>query len=136
MIPNVMSQLPAFIALGAGGGGGFYGLKWLIQWVTGRLDRRQQNLDSQQDALNSGWAEYRHTLEETVKGHAARIGVLEGQVRECREREIEWMALAKRLEAILQGLGEGHQDVQRRTSAEILKLRLAGGSPEDGNGNS
>jgi len=131
MLPSVLSQLPAFVAMGGGAGGGFYGLKWFIQWVTGRLDKRQEALDGQQNALNAAWAQYRHDLENRLKGAEARIGDLEREVEECRTDKADWMAMAKRLEAILQGLGEGHQDVQRRASAEILKLRRKGAAEDD-----
>ncbi len=60
--PSALDELKTVAVGGGSFGGGFFALKWLVTWVTRRLDRRQERLDAEHNALDMGWKEYRlHT---------------------------------------------------------------------------
>jgi len=62
-----MSDYGETAAFGASAGGIFFGARWLLNWLTGRADKRQQQLDDQNLALDMGWKEYRHNIETRLK---------------------------------------------------------------------
>lgn len=47
---------------GAGAGGSFFALRWLVQWFTGRLERREQLLDKQDERVDREWQKLREEL--------------------------------------------------------------------------
>jgi hypothetical protein len=51
-------------SLGAGGGAAFFALRWVVVWVTARLDRRQAQIDAEEAALAMSWKDYRIFLEQ------------------------------------------------------------------------
>lgn len=50
-------------ASAAGLGGGFYAIRWLILWLTGRADRRQDSLDQQDERIDREWQKIREKIE-------------------------------------------------------------------------
>lgn len=60
--PSAIDELKTVAVGGGSFGGVFFALRWLVNWVTKRLDRRQERLDAEHNALDMGWKEYRlHT---------------------------------------------------------------------------
>jgi hypothetical protein len=58
----------AEMAVGGGSvGGGFFALRWLVNWLTMRADKRQAQLDHEHSALDMSWKEYRLFLEARMK---------------------------------------------------------------------
>jgi len=57
--PSALDDLKTAAAAGGSFGGAFFALRWLVTWITKRLDRRQERLDAEHDALDMGWREYR-----------------------------------------------------------------------------
>lgn len=62
-----LDVLPPAIESAFAAGGGFAAVlltgKWLLTWVTARLDRRQALLDTEHQALDMSWKDYRLLLE-------------------------------------------------------------------------
>lgn len=69
-------SLQDMLAGGVGLGGGFAAVRWWLQWLIGRADRRQALLDAEHERLDGGWREYRQQLEgrlRSVEGLADKV---------------------------------------------------------------
>lgn len=118
--PNIVEQAGAFVVMGGGAGGGFLAVKWLIEWVAGRLDKREARIDAGTDKLIEG-------LERQVAAQAAQIDALtrridgfQTQLDECRRKHAESDAEVMRLKAIIDGKGEIAQRAQAIVAADRL----------------
>lgn len=109
-IASSLQLLPSWFALGAGGGGGFFAIKWLFEWVAGRLDRREAHLDASTAKLIQG-------LEHRLKSVTDRLDEVERLLRECQKMHATSEAQVLRLEAIIQGQGE-----MRQAAAGVVAL--------------
>ena len=82
--PGILDEAVTAAAAGTGVGGGFFAFRWLIQWLTGRLDKRQAQLDAEHDALDMSWKDYRLLLERDRQDLRATMGKIEAQNRALR----------------------------------------------------
>ncbi|QNQ09238.1 hypothetical protein [Sphingomonas alpina] len=69
-----LDEIKAAASFGGGLGVTLYFLRWLVNWITGRLDKRAAQLDAEHASLDGSWKGYRLTLEQ-------RVARLEGQNR-------------------------------------------------------
>jgi len=64
----------------AAGGGGFAGaflaLRWLVNWLTGRMDRRQALLDQQDARIDQEWKQIRDEMKERLDKIETQNGAL------------------------------------------------------------
>ncbi len=69
------------IARWAAGGGGFaaawIAIQRLLNWVTGRIDRRQDNLDAQEDRVDREWQAIREDLDRKLAVMEVRFETVE-----------------------------------------------------------
>jgi hypothetical protein len=79
--PGILDDAITTAAAGTGMGGGFFVLRWLVQWLTGRLDKRQAQLDAEHGALDKSWEGYRLRLEERATRLEQRMETMERQGR-------------------------------------------------------
>ena len=77
--PGILDEAVTAAATGTGVGGGFFALRWLVQWLTGRLDKRQAQLDAEHDALDMSWKDYRILLEKDRQETRARMEKIDEQ---------------------------------------------------------
>ena len=82
--PGILDEAVTAAATGTGVGGGFFALRWLVQWLTGRLDKRQAQLDAEHDALDMSWKDYRILLEKDRQETRARMEKIDEQNRALR----------------------------------------------------
>ncbi|NIJ18482.1 hypothetical protein FHS95_000151 [Sphingomonas naasensis] len=61
--PGILDEAVTAAATGSGVGGGFFALRWLVQWLTGRLDKRQALLDAQDERVDREWQKIREKVE-------------------------------------------------------------------------
>lgn len=59
---SIVESLARMAAGGLGVGGGWFMLRWVIDKITARLDRRQQQLDIQDEKLDQEWKAIREEL--------------------------------------------------------------------------
>lgn len=74
---DVLDNAVQVAAGGAGAGGGFFALRWLVNWFTGRLERREELLDKQDERVDREWQKLREELKadnEAMKLRLAEIG--------------------------------------------------------------
>lgn len=97
-------------------GGGFAVLRWFINWITGRHDRREAQIDQKDAALDERWAKYTKKLEERVDAleearddwEKERAALIE-DVQECHRSKIEIERRVAILEGFDQGMGDRRQ---------------------------
>lgn len=82
--PGILDEAATAVATGTGVGGGFFALRWLVQWATGRLDKRQAQLDAEHGALDMSWKEYRLLLERDRQDLRAEVRKIAEQNRALR----------------------------------------------------
>lgn len=114
---------PLGLAVAGGGsiGVGLYFTRWLVEWISGRVDKRQADLDAGRDALDQGWKAYRLVLEDKIAAQGTRITELENEVAECTRKHAEAEARLIRVEAFMDGRGKASAIAQGMLSAERVK---------------
>ncbi len=110
---TVIEQAGAFVVMGGGAGGGFLAVKWLIEWVAGRLDKREARIDAGTDKLIQA-------LERQVEALSKRLEAVENSLADCQRKHAESEATVLRLQAIIDGKGEIAQRAQAIVAADRL----------------
>jgi len=102
--------------------GGIWFVRWLLEWLGGRMDKRADRIDrsTQQllDRLEKEIADLRERHDIEVTALRERVTSTETALAECQERHAESEAKVLRLEAIVQGFGDAKQIAQLIISAE------------------
>lgn len=131
---SLASQLPTLIATGAGGGVGigvgFYMLTWLVNWIGGRVDKREASVEvgrAQVDAavqtLIAHLQQQITTLTEHNQKLTDRVDAVEAELEHCRaERAADQEELAKLRGAVL-GLGGARQEAAKIVASERVMDR-------------
>lgn len=122
------------LAKAASGGGGFAAVllfgRWLVNWITGRHDRREARLDAKSQEVDQRWAAYTRRTEDRCAQLEERITRQEAEIEECHRSKRELESRVTRLEGIDLGLGERRQDDQllRALESKIAGLEKKGGT--------
>lgn len=90
------------------------GIRWLIEFFTGRQDKRQEHIDSVTKELIEA-------LRVEIGGLRERVAAAEKSLLECQKRHSESEAKVVRLEAMLAGFGDARQHAQLIVSEEKRK---------------
>lgn len=106
-------------AVAAGGGTAFYAVRWVVEWMAGRQDKREARLDAGTDKLISG-------LERQLAAALTRLEAVEKGLAECQRKHAESDAEVLRLRAIIDGKGEINQRAQAIVAADRIEQRRAG----------
>lgn len=106
----------AFAAMGVGGGGGFFAVKWFVEWMSGRMDKREARIDGGTDKLIEA-------LERRVEALTARLDQVETDLADCKRKHAESDAEVLRLKAIIDGKGEIAQRAQAIVAADRAEVR-------------
>lgn len=66
-------------------------VRWMVNFVFGRIDQRQNRIDAEDAELDQKWRAYRLTLEDRLTRQDAKIAALEYDVELCHreKRELE-----------------------------------------------
>ncbi|KPH66963.1 hypothetical protein ADT71_03605 [Novosphingobium sp. ST904] len=119
IMANILEAFGGWAAGGFGAGGGFFAVKWLLEFIAGRTDAREAALD--QDT---------RFVIENLKAEVARlfdrVTTLETEVAECRQAHANAEAKVIQLLAQRQGLGEAREHAQLIVSAERVAARQQG----------
>lgn len=114
----ILEQLPAVFTLGFGGGGGFYAIRWIAEWVAGRLDKREAKIDAATDQLIKRMAAQIDTLGGETNDLRTRLGEVEADLRECHRKHAAAESEVMKLNVIIQGMGEIKQLAHAFVAAE------------------
>lgn len=110
----LMESIGTVAALGAGGGGGFFMVKWLFEYFAGRHDAREQRIDGGTDKLIE-------RLERRVEALTARLDKVESDLSDCKRKHAESDAEVLRLKAIIDGKGEIAQRAAQVVAADRVE---------------
>lgn len=111
-----LEQLGGVAALGGGAGGGFFAVKWFVEWLAGRLDKREARIDAGADKLIAG-------LERRLATLTDRLDKVENLLAECKSMHAKSEAEVLRLTALVEAQGEIRQRAQQVASADRLERR-------------
>lgn len=122
-ISTALENLPEWTALGAGGGAGFFFIKWFFEWLGGRVDKREALVDHDFQRLDAGTQALIQHLQDQISSliqrqasSDERIDGLRNDLEECRLKHSESEAKVRQLEATMLGMGDARQQVQRIVS--------------------
>lgn len=117
---SLLESLPAFLSMGAGGGVGFFAIKWFVEWLGGRVDKKEAAVERGFERLDAGTQRLIEHLQSQMKSVLERLDKAETALRDCQRKHAESEAEVARLKAIMQGSGEVRDHVQRILAAESL----------------
>lgn len=112
MDDEFLGRLAQVAAAGGGFGGVLVFARWLINWLTGRHDRREDMIEQKDAALDERWAKYTKKLEDRCEKLEGRQERMEVEVEDCHRSKRELEIRIARLEGFDQGLGERRQEEQ------------------------
>ena len=110
-VMEVAESLGNWLGLGAGAGGGFYAVRWFLEWLSGRHDKREAHLDLATENLI-------RALEDRLNAVMTRLDSAESALEDCKRRHAESEAQVLRLEATLRAQGDARQHAQLIIAAE------------------
>ncbi|MXO64840.1 hypothetical protein GRI91_03625 [Altererythrobacter endophyticus] len=119
MMHEIVDGIAPWAAFGGGAGAGFVFLKWFLEWVAGRMDRRADAIDAGTQRLIMG-------LESRVVALTERLDHVESELTKCHKRHAESEAEVMQLKAMLQGAGAARNHAQTIIAAERTASRKAG----------
>ncbi|SFG08550.1 hypothetical protein SAMN05518801_10743 [Novosphingobium sp. CF614] len=113
IVPN---WLPGWLSAGAAAGGGFGVIKWGLEFLGGRMDKREAAIDAGTQMLIA-------SLEARLNALTARLDKVETELADCRRKHAEAEAKVMRLEAMQQGYGRAREQAALIVAAERLEQR-------------
>lgn len=100
-------------SMGVGMGTAFLFIRWLTNFIAGRIDKSDERLDKRVDGLMV-------RLEKQVERLTERVNNLENELEDCRKNHAEERAARMELQALIQGTGDARQTAQLIIAAEKL----------------
>lgn len=107
-----------WVGLGAGGGASFFTLKWFIDWLGGRVDKREATLDAGVQRLDVATQRLIENLQKRLDDVTDRMSVVEHELAECRTQHATAAAEVMQLRAMVQGFGDARQQAANIVAAE------------------
>ena len=123
MVDSIVNLTATTFGLGLGGGAGFFFIKWLFEYLGGRMDKRADRIDAGTDKLIENLQKQVEDLLAREKVREVRLAKVEDDLADCKRRHAESDAEVMRLKAIMQGRGEVRDRVQSIVAAEVLADR-------------
>ncbi len=123
MFESLLAGLPAFFTIGAGGGAGFFGIKWFIEWLGGRVDKREESIERRAAGVDRAQAALNDRLEKRVCLLEKRLDRTEDELAECSRKHAESEAEVARLRAQIMGMGDARQVAQSIVAADRISDR-------------
>jgi hypothetical protein len=118
---SYVEQLGGVAALGGSAGGGFFIVKWFVEWIAGRLDKREARLDAGADKLIDA-------LEKRIETLTSRLDAVEHMLADCQRMHSKSEAEVLRLTALVEAQGE----IRQRAAGVIALDRLEQQAEKDG----
>lgn len=109
---TILAETAKFTGGGVGLAGGLYMVRWIIQWFTGRFDKRQAEIDGDASELDQKWRAYRKTIEDRCFALEGKVAHLEGEIDKCHAEKREILTLLTKYIANADARGEMRQSKQ------------------------
>lgn len=117
-VPDLLQSLPGWLGLGAGGGASFFTLKWFVEWLGGRVDKREATLSAGVERLDTATQVLIKNMQTRMDDLTSRLSTVEHELAECRTQHAEAAAEVMSLRAMVQGLGDARQQAASIVAAE------------------
>lgn len=135
----IPTWLPGWIGAGAAAGGSFGMIKWLAEFVSGRIDKRSQALDEDTRFLFEGLKGQVKLLTDRTVSNETELRQCKEDLALCNERHLESerelaevrreladsRAEVAKLTAIIQGIGDARQHAALIVAAESAERKCA-----------
>lgn len=112
------------VAQGSGFGGTFavvlVSARWLLTWMTGRHDRREDLIEAKDAALDGRWSKYTKKIEDRCDKLEERCLRMEQEVDSCHADKMALERRLAKLEGYGQGMGTRRQEQQISNSLQNL----------------
>ncbi|WP_221537798.1 hypothetical protein [Qipengyuania huizhouensis] len=115
---NFLNIAGTATAVTTGGGVGYFFVRWLFEYLGGRMDKKADRIDAGMDKLIA-------RMETQIEGLIARgadlekrLEKVEGDLAECKHKHAESEAEVARLKAAMQGYGEAREKAQLILASE------------------
>lgn len=115
---NWFKLIASWGTVGLSGGVGFYALRWTLEWFGARADRRAEAIDAGTQQIILNLREEVNRMIEQGNRDRARITAVEAALDECKEKHADAELRVKKLEGLLQGIGDARQYAQLIVSDE------------------
>lgn len=110
-------------AITTGGGVGYFFVKWMFEYLGGRMDKKADRIDAGMDKLIARMEAQIDGLVERGKNLEERLAKVEGDLAECKSKHAESEAEVARLKAAMQGYGEAREKAQLILASERRETR-------------
>lgn len=118
-----LSALPNWAALGGSAGVGFFMVKWFVEWLGGRVDKREAAADAGMEKLIKHLQDQIDRQAGEMNRLVDRVASVERDLAECREKHAEAQAEVMKLQAKIQGLGDARQQAAAIVASERVMDR-------------
>lgn len=119
-VEGALSNAATWVGTGAGAGAGFFFVRWLAVFISGRWDKKEEQIDAatqqiitqlreENQRLAESEKQTRQEMGEMRKEFSERFNSLEEQLRHCERRHAEGEAEIMRMKATMQGYGEARE---------------------------
>lgn len=122
-MPELVEAIPAWAAAGGSAGAGYFLIKFIIEQIIGRLDKREAAVAASSEQLDERTYKLIDKLEERLNALTARLDQVEHELTECRAQHAVCEAELAKLRAIVQGFGDAKQQAANIVAAERLQDR-------------
>lgn len=109
-----MEPLAPWLGVGASAGGGYMAVRWFLEWISGRYDKRSAQLDAATERLIKA-------LEDRIDALTARLTVAEEHLDTCKREHEQSRAKVLELEAMFLAQGEA-----KKMAAGIVAIERNG----------
>lgn len=126
-IDDVLQAIATSSAFGMGAGGAWFGLRYFLEWLGVRVDKREAAAQASAKAIDDGYQALIRHLQTQITEQAGRIteeakrtDAVEAELAKCNKRDAEREAELGRLKGLLHGLGDAKQEAARIVAADRL----------------
>lgn len=105
-------------AVTTGGGVGYFFVRWLFEYLGGRMDKRADRIDAGMDKLLAHLQSQIDSEREQREKLEKRLAKVEGDLAECKHKHAESEAEVARLKAAMQGYGDAREKAQLILASE------------------
>lgn len=119
-------ELDAIAAWGTGGvsaGAGFFLIRFLFEWIGGRVDKREEAVAAGQKRNDLATQRLIENMQGRMDTMAERIEQVERELVHCREQHSMAQAEVMQLRAMMQGYGAAREDAARIVASDRLEQR-------------
>lgn len=129
-VESIISTIPMWTSAGIGGGAGFFAIKWFVEWLSGRVDKRETAVEVSRAQVDAAMQDLIAHLQQQIadlaqqnKNLTQRVDAVEAELDNCRaERAADQKELA-RLQGAILGMGDAKQKAAAILAAERVQDR-------------